>query len=342
MRALVRALVRLVPALAAWCAGCGLLIDGTLGVVTCQDEGVVGPPACPSDLVCRAGSCVELAVFQERLGAPCASDDDCDPDDFCFDPGPFGGPDGRVCSRPCCSSSDCGAQRRFVCWVPDDGGGSFCRSVDALGRSAGGPGRAGEPCTDDGHCRSGLCDTELDLCADACCSDTACVAGGGTCSFGRPSVSSAEGAGSGFWCAPPTSGGKGRYEPCAADDECASHLCLMLGDGPRCSAPCCDSPACETIDAGGKALPVACVTVPHEGTRIRACGAIVMGEAALPVGAECIADGECRSGRCAEVPDGTRFCSDACCFDADCGDLAAFSCRPELEEGSWALRCGPK
>jgi hypothetical protein len=314
-------------ALLAGLGGCELLVDGKLHDVHCADEGAFGPPACPEGDVCTRGMCVPSA-----LGALCVADADCAAPDFCLDPAVFGGAGAPRCSRPCCESSDCDPDARFVCWVAPDGVGGFCRAASDVGRTGGGAGRAGASCDGGAACRSGLC--AAGRCADTCCSDTGCAATGDACRYGSgPALEAA-----GFWCMEPATGKKGRYDACEQDVDCASGLCLAIEPDPtrRCTVPCCDSAACEV--APGKGTPVACAPVLVGGVWARACSLLVAGQATLAVGAGCQTDGDCRSGACGR----DKRCSDACCTDASCGDPSSFVCRPVDEAASWALRCTAK
>jgi hypothetical protein len=309
-------------------AGCEVLVDGKLADVHCDAEGRVGPPACPVGSACEQGVCMPV-----ELGLPCTKDSDCSPGDLCFDPVPFGGAGARTCSRPCCTSNDCDPTASFVCWVPPAGGGPFCRNAGDLGRKATGALRAFEGCSADGDCRSGLCDPATHRCADTCCSDTSCAGIVGSCRFVAPAPA---GDGPGFFCANPSPDGKGRYEPCAQDGDCASGLCVVQAGEQRCSAPCCSSSMCETGPDKGE--PVRCMTIVRgDGTTVRACGDELPPTATRLVGAACSADDDCRSGACVA---GT--CTDACCSDASCGAQAAFGCLPMQDSTSWALRCTPK
>src|SRR5262249_18783222 len=153
-------------------------------------------PDCPVDFICKAGTCVNRASINPELGSPCEHDSDCGAGGFCLDPGLYGAPGRKVCSRPCCSSEGCNPEAGFVCWTPPSGGVSFCRAAVAIGRDVPGAASPGAPCAAGTKCRSGLCGTTGE-CLDFCCSDTSCAAAGKTCQLGkRDGVI-------GFFCAPP-------------------------------------------------------------------------------------------------------------------------------------------
>jgi hypothetical protein len=319
-------MTRALPALILWAFGCQVLIDGDLGTVHCEADGTVGPPACPVGSECKEGLCVPSS-----LGTACSSDEDCAPGDFCFDPEPFCVDDGNHCSRTCCASTDCDPHDRFVCWTPEQGGGAFCRDASNIGREIGGSARARETCGENGECRSGLCTDGR--CLDGCCSDAGC--NGGKCRFGRPLADQAPG----FWCGAASNSGKGRYEPCVEDAECASGLCLAMGSTRRCSVPCCTSSACEAIP--GEDVPVACSAVAHGGTLVRACAVLLQESGEAETGSACALDTDCRSGICL-TKRGVSRCTDACCSDGSCGDPSSFGCKPAFFSMRWALRCEPK
>jgi hypothetical protein len=320
---------RALPALLLWSAGCEAIVNGKLGEVRCEADGKVGPPACPASFECKAGLCVPIV-----LGVPCSHDSACAGGGFCLDPGAFGAAGDKACSRPCCTSSDCDPEERFVCWAPPGLAGGVCVAAGAIERGATGARKPWESCAKDADCRSGRCVGHR--CIDTCCSDTSCVAGGGACRFGQPEPGDAPS----FYCAPPMKEKLPRYAICAKDDDCASGLCVDLGVGLRCAAPCCGSGSCETFD---KSIPVRCLSIVREGAVVRACGAIVQGSADHAVGVPCKEDGDCRSGTCMIDPSaGEGWCSDTCCSDDGCGDPSSFACRPAEIANAWALRCEPK
>src|ERR1043165_3376789 len=106
-------------------AGCMFIVDDELGTIHCADEAAFGPPACPEGNACVDGLCAPRDPAASHLGDPCDVDEDCAAEDFCLYPSLFGGTGLPICSRKCCSSSDCnrsaegGDAGPFVCWVPD-------------------------------------------------------------------------------------------------------------------------------------------------------------------------------------------------------------------------------
>jgi hypothetical protein len=325
-------------ALAGCLFGCSVIINGELVSVHCEEEGAVGPPACPLAQTCREGVCVSGPSADAKLGTPCSEDRDCADTDFCFDPAIFGGEGRKVCSRPCCSSGDCDPEVAFVCWVPVAGGGNFCREGKLIGRPEVGTRNGAEACERDDQCRSGLCGDPPNGCVDPCCSDTNCAAADALCTLSRSG-------GGTSWACESASEKKPLYERCAADDECSSGLCIVIGAAKRCSVPCCSSAACGFVTLQAGPSLVTCENVEHEGTLVRACSGLAPDKAVKLVGEVCTNNEECRSTRC--VNDGAESrCSDVCCIDSSCGDPTLFVCRPShlvSEMGSsWALRCQAK
>lgn len=320
---------------AALSFGCQLLFDGEIQEVRCLQEGVVGPPACPAGLGCQGGLCAAIVPGTRQLGAICAGPGECADGLFCLDPADFGGEGVRVCSRPCCSSSECeDTTKGFVCWEPDLGGGSFCRSTAAIGRDSPGEGVVGEACFVDSYCRSGLC--KNGACVDGCCADNDCVPLGGTCTLRVKVISS----GTSWTCAAPVA--KAAFlEPCAVDSDCTSNLCIDISGEMLCSRPCCKSDECPDHVVAGLPGFLACSDVVHKGSFVRTCSRWVPESATAAVGAECTSDTQCRSGTCTPGPSGS-FCTDVCCVDPSCGDLSRFVCRPGSLGENYALRCGLK
>lgn len=334
VRAAAAAIALSFAALAA--ASCELLVDGEIESIRCDEEGFVGPPACPEGSACVKGSCVRA----QGIGAPCSTDADCRAPDLCVSPEAWGGEGASLCTRPCCSSSDCdepGGPSNAVCWIPPQGGRGFCRPAPAVDRSVPGPRSAGEPCMSGASCRSGLC--EAGTCRDACCSDSGCAVAGASCRLG---VTALAPQGPSWSCAATPSGNAPALAPCNEDGDCASGLCVAVLGQPICAMPCCSSGSCGAITVEGTAYLLACGEVERGATRVWACTKPLPETARGVVGVECALDEACRGGRCIEAPNapGKHVCSDACCNDASCGD-PLFACRPLPvgPQGAWDLRC---
>jgi hypothetical protein len=323
------------PLALAWllyvASACHLMVDGEIESYSCAEEEQTGPPACPVGLTCRAGTCVAVAAVP-KLGDPCTADDGCSEADLCVGAELVGAAGAAgMCSRPCCTSADCGPPNEgFVCATTGDGGASFCRRAADLGLGPLGPALAGDSCAVSKECRSGRC--EGSLCRDACCSDTNCASGDAICRV----------EGQAWQCGAAGAGARPYLELCGVDGDCASGLCLAMGPELRCSMPCCESAVCGSTVIGGVPSQIACREIERNGSWIRACGAVVPSTASGLVGVACGGDAECRSGLCAL--EGGPACTDVCCADADCGDEQAFSCLPTYEApgGTWVLRCVAK
>ncbi len=335
-------LARALPALALWCAaaGCELLVDGDLASIHCAREGLAGPPDCPVGEVCVDHVCVEPAGRPSELGSRCEDDASCMAGSFCLDPARFAGGGafsaGKPrCSRPCCSSGDCGDPAAgLVCAYPELGGPGYCRMATDVDRAAPGSRAPAQACAAHEDCRSGLCDLAGDtaVCVDGCCSDTSCSDTAAACRFGERAGAR------GFLCAAPA-GARHYGDDCDGDADCASGLCLEIEGTKRCSAPCCSSTQCAPI-AG---RPVGCADLPH-GVFVRACAAPLPISAVGAVGAACESGDECRSGLCRHGAPGEAKgqCTDTCCSDESCGAPGTFRCVPRLTGPPWPLRCEHK
>jgi hypothetical protein len=309
--------------LVAWALmGCHAVFDGELGVVRCEREGAYGPPDCPPAQTCVTGVCIEVGA---PLGAGCASDDACRAPGWCLDVGALGHAGGPRCSKPCCSSAECGAPGEGqVCFAPAATAGAFCWPSEELGRAAPGWASGGTPCKQGGDCRSGLCETS---CSDVCCGDASCEAET-VCRLRF----SEETNGDGWSCGKPPSAVDEQF--CYSDHDCQSgHCALIEGLGVKlCLDPCCNSRECDSIEVDGVLHRIGCAPGPNGR---RACARALPASATGAVGAPCSKGAACLSGIC--LPEG--YCSDLCCEDASCGDPMKFSCRLGEVDGFSALRC---
>lgn len=317
-------------------AGCTLLVPGEPTDVHCTEEDAVGPPVCPFGTFCHEGACIK---GPPALGEACAASGVCALGDTCLDPGFLGLSGQPICSRPCCSSADCGMGSGLLCapFSP----GKMCIPAESLGRSELGSRFAGEPCDAGADCRSGEC-AETGTCHDTCCSDAECALFEGSCR------SSAEG----LMCEPRHPDALSYLAPCAGDSDCASGLCVEWPDGGRrCATPCCSSPDCGDIAIGDALLQILCVPVARDTAVVLACASAVKGGAGRAIGEPCDEPAQCRGGLCIEADDkGTKVCSDVCCTDASCGAPHLFACAPAtpLGEGGsppdhpFDLQCVPR
>lgn len=307
----------LVVSVSGLLAACEIIVPGTLSDVHCTEEGAVGPPACPTGMFCAAGFCQS---GPPDPGEACAAGGACGPADFCVDPASLGLAGAAFCSRPCCSSADCG-DSGAVCAVL--GPGKLCVSATMWGRGATGERFAGERCDKSGECRSGVCSSKGHYCVDACCSDAECAAFGAACRGDN-----------GSWtCRPEKPPLKPALDLCDSDDDCTSTLCAEWPDGEkRCAEPCCSSLECGSFKVLDVVRNVLCVPTPHDSAIVLACAAAATGDAEGAVGEPCDVDGQCRGGKCIAAdpmsPGGKKICSDVCCTDSSCGAEHLFSCSP--------------
>ncbi|MBK8254659.1 MAG: hypothetical protein IPK82_18600 [Polyangiaceae bacterium] len=273
---------------------CQVLVSDKPANVKCVEDGAVGPPACPVGSYCRDGAC---EPGPPALGQPCDDDAECAPGDRCFDPAAVGVPGDPLCSRPCCSSSDCDGGTGLVCAVL--GPGKMCAPARDWERADPGEKPAGAPCETHAECRSGECRAER-YCADACCSDAECAPFGAACAD----------SGEGWMCTPVPSPKKGYLELCLNDDECLSGLCFTSPDSKqRCAKPCCSSDECGAVKIGDLLQPITCLPIVHGAAMVLACAGMPKGEANRPVGAPCDDPSQCRGGRCIENPSGGTKCA---------------------------------
>jgi hypothetical protein len=349
--------------------GCEAIVPADVAdPLHCTEEGRVGPPACRAGQYCRASACTAClpgeicgdgidddcdgrvdqgcsdggapdASTPDPIGAPCTSA--CGGELACVDLAALGVDDATpICSRPCCTSADCGDPRAgAVCWPVPHGGG-VCRRAADVGRAAPGAVRSGMTCSRDDDCRSASCDAENGVCADTCCSDASCPAAARPACVLREDAALAPGRVA--WSCGPMPGKGDFLHTCRGDADCRSGYCAKFGTFQLCTRPCCNSDQCGEI-----AIPflgtyrLACGYGEHDGQRVRACVDAFMSGAPKAVGRTCQSNDECRGDVCLAVDDDS-VCTDACCTDVDCGDSEAFACRP-LDAGSGSvLRCAPR
>jgi hypothetical protein len=318
----------LAPLVAIFGPGCEVLIDGNLGSIHCEAEGAFGPPACPDGDVCKESVCV--AAPPDVLGVACTEDSICGDGAFCFLPDRYGIVGDSVCTRACCTSSDCDPRSDWVCWVPSNGDGNFCRPADEVGRGPTSTLLAGDLCDEGSQCRSGICTSGV--CVDTCCSDTNCASAGARCVL-APGV----GPEATWTCGKLPPMRKQSFDLCESDSDCLFGLCTSIDGTSRCAPPCCASNGCDG-PVGQSAF--ACTEIDHQGVTVRACALVVEPSAKGEVGDPCESDGACRSAQCRrDDPNAAGYCTDVCCTDESCGDPDRFACRPRSLSGAWALRC---
>jgi hypothetical protein len=257
------------------------------------------------------------------VGTPCTSDSMCDPAHFCAtDPAIVGVSASGLCTRGCCTSSDCGGGN--VCFVTPRGN-NLCFPGNVVNRPALGTKSPGSGCTAPAECRSGLC--EGGLCVDACCSNVDCGGSLPHCTLrgiaGAPKMA--------YYCG--ASGSLSFNQICFGSGDCQSNYCV--GGSFTCTTRCCKKSDCASAGSDwsciyqnqtGYAAPV-CLPAGTTGTRA--------------IGEDCGTPEECQSGKCLSLSGLGSVCTDACCRDEDCGDTAKFECRVLNAGGAGLLLCVP-
>ncbi len=352
-RALLLAGYAIAAAVAVSQGGCEALIAGSPSFVCKSDEGCPTGKACatgrgecvercnPDGCASRGGTCdsvnqtcvvgdaaveagpplpvdsgSDAPVKPYDLGLECQLDADCK-SNLCADSRFLAQPTFEktrsVCSKTCCTSSDCDAG--FFCHSGGKGG-RYCLPMAKAGRGPQGTKVGGDTCTQSTECRSGLCDGTK--CVDTCCGDAQCKVGT-SCVFAAAD-------GTKQWtCAAST--GSGFSTACTLDTTCKSKLC---GNG-RCAPSCCNDAACAAVPGGffGHCTYEYAALKPEQ--PLYCLGVSVSGNA---VGDPCTGDTECLSSVCEK-----NKCVAVCCSDADCPGQA---CRPALGRSPPLLRCVPK
>lgn len=225
------------------------------------------------------------------------------------------------CSQPCCTSRDC--IPGTVCFAGGQGG-NYCVSPAWLGRSRPGVGTGGAACTTNEECRSGLC--AHGVCADTCCTavDPGQCARGAACGFGDFPGAVTLDRHFGARCGPRPDAGAPGGDPCRADADCRSGVCI---DG-SCSEPCHSGADC----ADG----TSCL-LDQQGTDVFA--GCLQSSGSEAAGSQCTESATCSGGWC----DPHGRCTALCFGDDDC--IAGWRCAPRpylLPTGSYVvLGCGP-
>jgi hypothetical protein len=262
------------------------------------------------------------------VGTPCPLGNECAAGDFCADAASFGLTPGKVCTRGCCKTDECGPDN--VCY-PTMGGNSLCFPSALAGRPTG-SGLVGTACAGHGDCRTGLCFGAV--CTDVCCANSDCPANIGACQLNDIGDRKA------FICAPAAGGGDynsncwngSLSSPAPVPSVCASRVCVQsqyVFPPFTCSKTCCRAADCSdglTCRYQGIGQP----TVKY--CRLPAAGTGQTGD-------PCAVPGDCRSGLCLALDGGGSVCTEACCRDADCGAPGQFACRPGVLSGIAHLIC---
>lgn len=145
------------------------LCEGSRCIDTCCSHA-----DCGAGMTCRISSSGNICRVGEGLnyGSTCSDDDQC-ASSLCRSIG-----NAKLCSEPCCSSSECGSfnvagvRITLGCEYPN-GTGSACVAGDF------GVVPQGGNCKNGNECRSGRC--SAGRCGDTCCTDADCPAPGWRC-----------------------------------------------------------------------------------------------------------------------------------------------------------------
>jgi hypothetical protein len=267
------------------------------------------------------------------VGCPCTRNGDCD-SDICADSTILTSVEtGRVCTKPCCASSDCASG--FVCFAAGTGG-NYCVAASLIGRTTLGGVPGGGACANDETCRSGKCG-QGGKCLDACCKDANCP--GGQCAQDTQQT------GHDVLQCTGNAGTKTNGQTCSSASSCDGAVCEYENAtdfNMSCMAPCCASSPCGS----GYACFDLNINGPSGTDWIPVCSQpqgndtdgqpLAIGPGAM--GATCALNRDCRSVHCL-----AGKCTDVCCTDADCTAIAGWVCQPRPTGGTNGvfLRCGP-
>jgi hypothetical protein len=214
-----------------------------------------------------------------------------------------------VCTKPCCTSSDCDdpTVRGFVCYPSV--GGNYCVDPHWISLpTVSGLGAPGTPCmTGATQCRSGVCTGGK--CQDTCCLDTDCM-NNTVCQEsvldGVPS----------FNCG--RSGGTvTQGDTCGFVDSCQSNYCFGLTPFyyGYCLGACCQDSDCkDPAGSGTNSCNLMEVTVDGGGAAVlRSCSQEI-NPGAGAYQSMCSKSSDCTSGLCYQK----SKCTAPCCVDTDC------------------------
>ncbi len=301
----------------ATCPNNAVCIDGKCVTNPCDPDA----GTCPANQHCDATTHTCISNTTLPIGSPCTADSECTSPLFCADSTIVGTTvlpqvGKGMCTMPCCASSDCpSSPSSFVCY--DSGtGGRYCVDPTTLGRTTTGGEKGGTTETSATRCRSGILANDSQHCGDTCCSDSDCAAGT-ACAF--DTVDNHDG----LYCTAKTGSG-GQWADCSenGNSQCHDETCVGYTFEDRCISECCGTASCGTVDG----LPARCY---YEETTnndyIPLCSETQVGSGTL--GATCASNNDCESGVCyTDTNTSSKYCTDACCIDSDCG--TGWICRP--------------
>ncbi|WP_394822332.1 putative metal-binding motif-containing protein [Pendulispora albinea] len=285
------------------------------------------PGSCIPPQTCDPGTKRCFARSSKKLGDGCSATAECE-----FDKGAFCASklvlpddvvrDGGICTQACCTSSQCPTD--FVCFGAGTGG-NYCVHKGKLGRLTVGGKNGGETCGSGTECRSGICGGNK-KCQDTCCHSGQCT------NKTKCLVMPLQGNGASvkyvLGCGDPPGEGTGFGNRCEVScgllcgnyPLCGEGVCDK--EGTTCRAPCCGSAGCGGSSCGN-------VTANGRGDDvITACTGSRLQPGPKQLGQDCTAATECATNNCLQdLTTTAKYCSDACCTDADCAS-AGLVCRP--------------
>jgi len=326
--------------LAGFEGSCRPIAAGSSGSPSCSPYVCTGtstacPTSCTSDAHCVEGNVCSAGVCKPKAanGAACSSNGECI-SGVCSE--------GVCCDRACdgtCESCASGTCSFVVAGTPKAGCGYFVCNGESSDCPA--------SCTSDGQCRSdafcdaGVCrpkatngtacgkggDCQSGFCVDGVCCESACDGrcarcdredARGTCVpvVGNPvggraactndgTVCGGSCDGTSFDCSSPSAGsicaGPSCVDGVARNEaRCDGEGSCVLGEPRHCAPYACGDTDCKTTcESSGDCHPSAdCVQTQCVGT--------------LENGASCVADGECKSGHCADGVCCNTACDDPC------------------------------
>jgi hypothetical protein len=331
--------------------------DGTMG-----DDGLAvdhdAQAAADADAMGDAGTRGndgEVPCTGSGFGCKCTTTASCPPEfacvdklavtadiwNACIDAGGGGGWDGGsggVCMKPCCTSGDCdmgdGGMGDSVCFATG-AGGNYCVPPGWLGdRSTIGTNVGGGACGGDaGACRSGLCLSGSNVCADTCCSNhsqTYECAANVDCRFDPfPGTGFDTHEAAQCMAGPPSAG------RCQMNADCRSNLCFgAMPDSGFMNSGTCQDACRNSIDCTptGMMRSQTCSYVqpnfPMSTELVAACTqqGFGQGDGGAGDGSQCRVSADCARGSCVQS-NGQGVCITACFGDMDCPQNER--CRPQ-------------
>lgn len=242
-----------------------------------------------------------------------------------------------VCSRMCCSDSDCGSSE--LCWASGTGTQVCLPRAIFGGSTHGAPSSA--VCSSGGDCPD-VCRATVDDAYETANRVAAeCISGNMndvTCTAGRDILGYYDSCW-GMTGRPYCIGGTCGVHDCVDSSDCDSGACV----GSICVDGCGRTEDCRAGVSGSAFEQVYCSyrTLTVDGQRgVRpVCTYAPRGTGRT--GTTCTSDGDCRDRTCIDSRGRTTAvdlrCADTCCHDEHCGPSE--QCRPTYAHGNWEMHC---